>query len=133
MLQGLAFSALDDKPAFLIRADGPYIVVHHPHGDSVQPENAEGIPQGKNDSFSAEALSQLTGIFNPDCQTGPLISQIDPIKPDFPYQTARLDDPRIILIQKPSHPSLCHIFGHRAQITEVTSVHPKYLGVSSEP
>jgi hypothetical protein len=31
------------------------------------------------------------------------------------------------------HPSLCRNFGHRAQVTEVTSVHPKYFGVSSEP
>jgi hypothetical protein len=65
--RGLALSSLDDKATLLIRADGPQVVVHHPHGDAMQLENIECIAQSKSDSLTAEALSELTGVFNPDC------------------------------------------------------------------
>jgi hypothetical protein len=64
---GLALSSLDDKPALLIRADGSQVVVHHPHGDAMQAEDIERIAQSKSNSLTAEALSKLTGVFNPDC------------------------------------------------------------------
>jgi hypothetical protein len=67
----LALSSLDDKPAFLIRADGPQIVVHHSHGDSMQLENIECIPQGQSNSFAAEALSELSAVVDPDLLNWP--------------------------------------------------------------
>jgi hypothetical protein len=65
--RGLALSSLDDEAAFLIPANGPKVVVHRPHGDAMQLENIECIAQSKSDSLAAEALSELTGVFNPDC------------------------------------------------------------------
>jgi predicted nicotinamide N-methyase len=61
----LALSSLD-KPALVIRADGSQVVVHHPHRDAMQAEDIERIAQSKSNSLIAEALSKLTGVFNPD-------------------------------------------------------------------
>jgi hypothetical protein len=63
---------------------------------------------------------------------GPLIAQINSIEPDLPDQGTRLYDPGLIVVKQSRHPSLCCLLGHRAQITAITSIHPKYLGVGSE-
>ena len=65
--RGFALSSLDHKPTFLIRANRSHIVGDHPHRDAMQLEDIECIAQSKSDSLTAEALSKLTGVFNPDC------------------------------------------------------------------
>ena len=96
-------------------------------------ENVECIPQRKSNSFVAEALSKLSTVLNPHCEVRSSVSQIDAIEPDFSNQGARLYDPGIVVVEQSPHPPFCRLFRHRAQVGAVTSIHPKYLSVGSEP
>jgi hypothetical protein len=45
----------------------------------MQLENVECISQDQGDSFAADALAKLRGVVDPNCQAGPLVSQVNAI------------------------------------------------------